>query len=94
MRAEFGEYVVKNPGRPAHFANRMRGGPLRPSVLQPMRRKRRKKHPPRGARLAMKIKRMDRAAKIAAARRWIPLNPLLAHAMWVEDMRMLRAPRR
>jgi hypothetical protein len=35
-------------------------------------------------------RQIERMARIAAARKWIPINPLLAHAMQVEDALRVR----
>ena len=79
--AYFGPYIEYGADGQAFFANRLGTGS---SPHRPVRRRRRKqlKRSWRGARLSAAI---AKASRVAAARRWIPLNPLLAHLMQTED---------
>jgi hypothetical protein len=67
------------------FANLFRAPRCRVRVLAPPRRKRSRIAAPLGAAHARAVNAIERAARVAAARRWLPLNPLLAHAMRAED---------
>jgi hypothetical protein len=86
--AAFEEYVVREPDGSADFANRM-GRPLPgfPGGTIKRRRSKRRHLPHRMRRIADQIRR---ASIIAAARKWLPANPLLVHIMAAEDALLAR----
>lgn len=81
-RVEFGVYVCYDVDCPK-FQNRMLGKtwPIFRRVPKKFRRKRRHW----SFRSEVISRGIDRSAKIAAARRWIPMNPLFAHVLSVND---------
>jgi hypothetical protein len=82
-RAEFEPFVECRAGR-VLFANAM-PDPAWPVFRRtPRRFRRRKPHglSPRGQKVSRSI---EKAGRVVEARRWMPLNPLLAHVMRVED---------
>jgi hypothetical protein len=91
FRHQFGEFVQRDPatGR-VRFANRAPGGRhflerCVPIFAQPRRRVRRRRKPI-GRICDEKINRaINKSARLAAIRRWIPANPLDVHQMRVED---------
>ena len=78
------------------FQNRMRtGGTFLDRcwpVFRPVRRRQRRTHFGPSARHMLWSRAIVRASNIAAARRWIPENPLFAHVMLVEDAIHGRGP--
>ena len=88
-KAEFEEFVWHDQAS-VRFANRMRGDGtfldrhwpvFRRTRLRALRRRPCMKTP-----CGEKVNRsILRSSQISAARRWLPCNPLLAHAMQVED---------
>jgi hypothetical protein len=88
--AYFDPYVWRNHTGQIRFENRLPNtGRFRDRcwpVFQRVPRKRWRKLPPYGP--AIRVSRaIARASKIAAARRWLPCNPLFVHVMTVEDAR-------
>jgi hypothetical protein len=84
-KADFDPYVWRDAdGRP-RFANRMTGKPW--PVFRRVKRRRRKvfRFSDTGPCWQMVNRSIVKSSNVAAARRWIPMNPLLAHQMQVED---------
>jgi hypothetical protein len=95
-RCDFEEFVRHRDGR-ARFANELRS--TRPifCVFHPVRQVRRKLrksdawHRSHGPWHHVRSERgLERMCDLAAARRWMPCNPLFVHLMRVEDARMGR----
>jgi hypothetical protein len=82
-RVEFYPYVRCWNGE-IHFANRM-PGPLYIRLWHMLRLKRPRRQKWRNHRIQRLHSGIDRSSKIAEARRWIPMNPLVARQMWVQD---------
>lgn len=83
-RVEFDEYICRDAyGDVLHFKNRI---PWKLYIglwhMLRLERRRRKWRPWRFERYDRALRK---ASKIAETRRWIPINPLCAHQMWVED---------
>jgi hypothetical protein len=83
-RIDFDPYVWRDRQGIPHFANRM-PWPLYIGLWHMRRRERNRRQAWRNHRIQQLHCGIDRSSKIAAARRWIPMNPLNAHQMWVED---------
>ena len=87
--AWFEPYVDHEAGADRRFANRLTrsNGPMPWRYLNPRHVKRRCFRPdrPYSPHSARTIAAIVRSSKIAAARRWLPCNPLLAHLMRTED---------
>jgi hypothetical protein len=85
-KAYFEPFIdVSGSGGP-RFANRFHG-PTWPVFRRVMRRHRPNTRPATGP-CGQKVRRsIIKASRIAAARRWIPVHPLLVYQMQVEDAR-------
>jgi hypothetical protein len=86
----FEPFVTRDPDGRAKFANRwtFAAKPFRERVWPVFRRSRlakRRKRPSIGFRHELFNADITRDARLAAARRWLPDNPLSVHAMRVED---------
>ena len=95
-RCDFEEFVWHRDGR-ARFANELRSIRRIFCVFHPVRQVRRKLrksdtwHRSHGRWHHARAERgLHRMCDLAAARRWLPCNPLFVHLMRVEDARMGR----
>ena len=86
--AEFDSYVTHLNGE-VRFANQERTGNRHRDRVYPVlsrsKRHRQRREPLYGVCVEKVSRSIERASYIAAARRWLPCNPLTAHAMRVED---------
>ncbi len=83
--ARFVPFVTRDASGRARFANRLPAGPV-PSWHEPRRHRGRRKLPTHWRHVRV-VAGIEREARIAAARRWLPDNPLLVRLMWSEDRR-------
>jgi hypothetical protein len=83
-KADFDPFVWWDAGGRARFANRLRGKPW-PVFRRVKRRRRKIFRSDTGHCWQMVNRSIIKSSDVAAARRWIPMNPLLAHQMRVED---------
>ena len=89
--AKFEPYVERDGAGRVTFANRLLTSGGRFRMAMPVRR-RRHKTLVRSLYSVVVVRSILQSSRIAAARRWLPCNPLLVHLMRVEDARLVRRP--
>ena len=95
--ARFEPFVERDDNGQVTFRNRMRtGGTFLDRcwpVFRGVPRRHRRTHTVPSAKHMRLSRAIVRASNIAAARRWLPENPLFVHVMNVEDAMRGRAPK-
>lgn len=96
--ATFEPFVERDQDGAVRFANRAArsGAPFLQRhwpVFSLVKRSRRKRHRPTHHHARRSSDRITASSTLCEARRWLPCNPLDAHAMKIEDARLARRRR-